>query len=202
MGTGSFGSYGKSAEQSSISGETSFLSISFSHHRLMSFFPHGKGEEYAPVQARIADYVPSPSGAPQCDFTKPSSGASCSRMFSEIYFQDIDMIAGIDDLEYPELLEDIPLEKAHEDAKQRPDDAERARVFMRRSLNGSYNRAMRNDRHISLPIELRDPSGTAPDYPHSVIKSCTSIASRLRGVSVSPYSPESGNFRALELNSI
>ena len=83
----------------------------------------------------------------------------------------IDMIAGIDDLEYPELLEDIPLEKAHEDAKQRPDDAERARVFMRRSLNGSYNRAMRNDRHISLPIELRDPSGTAPDYPLSSIHS-------------------------------
>lgn len=39
-------------------------------------------------------------------------------------------------------------------------------------------------------------------YSHSVIKSCTSIASRLRGVSASPYSPETGNFRARELNSI
>ena len=46
MGTGSFGSCGKSAEQPSISSETSFLSISFSHHRLMSVFPHGKGEEF------------------------------------------------------------------------------------------------------------------------------------------------------------
>lgn len=45
-------------------------------------------------------------------------------------------------------------------------------------------------------------SHTVFRYSHSVIKSCTSIASRLRGVSVSPYSPESGNFRALELNSI
>ncbi|MBM6907471.1 hypothetical protein [Collinsella intestinalis] len=69
-------------------------------------------------------------------------------------FMWIDMIAGMRDPGYPVLVEDIPLEEAHAEAKLHPNAVERARVFMRRSLNMSYNMVMRGERPINLPSEL------------------------------------------------
>lgn len=75
----------------------------------------------------------------------------------------IDQIAGINNPGYSELLEDIPLEKAHKEAELHPNAAERARVFMRRSLNRSYNHAMQGDHYISLPSELHNSPITEID---------------------------------------
>lgn len=80
-----------------------------------------------------------------------------ARLYQNQPFLWIDWIAGIDEAGYPELLEDIPLEKAHAEAKLHPDAAERARIFMRRSLNRSYNLAMRGEHPISLPDEFLEP---------------------------------------------
>lgn len=55
---------------------------------------------------------------------------------------------------YPVLVEDIPLEEAHAEAKMHPNAVERARVFMRRSLNKSYNMIMREEHPINLPSEI------------------------------------------------
>lgn len=69
-------------------------------------------------------------------------------------FMWIDMIAGMNDPGYSVLIEDIPLEKAHAEAKLNPNTVERARVFMRRSLNKSYNMIMRGEHPINLPGEI------------------------------------------------
>ena len=75
----------------------------------------------------------------------------------------IDNITGINEVDYGELVEDIPLERAHMDAELHPDAARKAEVFMRRSLNRSYNLAMRGDRPIELPDEFVDHSDNEPD---------------------------------------
>lgn len=70
----------------------------------------------------------------------------------------IDSIAGISVERYSELIEDIPLEQAHLEAALHPDAARKGEVFMRRSLNRSYNMAMRGERPIELPREFLEPS--------------------------------------------
>ncbi|OUP09765.1 hypothetical protein [Collinsella sp. An2] len=80
-----------------------------------------------------------------------------ARLYQYHPFLWIDWIAVLDEIGYPELLEDIPLEKAHAEAKLHPNAAERARIFMRRSLNRSYNFAMRGEHPISLPDEILEP---------------------------------------------
>lgn len=74
----------------------------------------------------------------------------------------IDQIAGIDEVEFAVLFKKIPLEEAHAEAKLHPDAAEQARVFMRRSLNRSYKRVMRDKRPITLPAELLDLPDPTP----------------------------------------
>lgn len=67
----------------------------------------------------------------------------------------IDCIVGIGGPEYDTLVEVIPLEKAREEAELRLGKAKEAERFMRRSLNNSYNRAMRGEHPIELPAEFR-----------------------------------------------
>lgn len=70
----------------------------------------------------------------------------------------IDSIAGIDELGYSELFDDIPLEAAHAEGALHPDDARKAEILMRRSLNRSYTMAMNGEHPIKLPSDL----GTKP----------------------------------------
>ena len=90
-----------------------------------------------------------------------------ARLYQPFLF--IDNIAGINDVDYSQLFEDIPLELAHRDAKLHRDAARKAEVFMRRSLNRSYNFAMRGDHPIKLPDEFLDASDQKSDHlggPH------------------------------------
>lgn len=66
----------------------------------------------------------------------------------------IDCIAGISDPGYKELLEDFPLDVPRREAIIHPHEARTAEIFMRRSLNRSYNLAMRGRHPIRLPIEF------------------------------------------------
>ena len=63
----------------------------------------------------------------------------------------IDCIAGLHELGYSQLLEDIPLEKAYEEADLDPESAWKAECFMRTSLNRSYRFAMKGESPIELP---------------------------------------------------
>ncbi|WP_373161548.1 hypothetical protein [Collinsella aerofaciens] len=69
----------------------------------------------------------------------------------------IDCIAGISDPGYEELMEDFPLDTPRQEAILHPDEAKKAEIFMRRSLNQSYNRVMRGERPIQLPEEFINP---------------------------------------------
>lgn len=66
----------------------------------------------------------------------------------------IDSIAGIHELGYGELFDDIPLEAARVEGALHPDDARRAEIFMRKSLNQSYTLIMRGEHPITLPSDL------------------------------------------------
>lgn len=85
-----------------------------------------------------------------------------ARLYQPFLF--IGNIAGINDVDYSQLFEDIPLELAHRDAKLHRDAARKAEVFMRRSLNRSYNFAMRGDHPIKLPDEFLDASDQKSDH--------------------------------------
>lgn len=77
----------------------------------------------------------------------------------------IDCIAGISDPGYEELMEDFPLDIPRQEAILHPDEAKNAEIFMRRSLNQSYNRVMRGERPIQLPegfINPPDPNLKSP----------------------------------------
>ena len=68
----------------------------------------------------------------------------------------IDNIAEGSAARYSELIEDIPLKRAGKEAALHPDAARKGEVFMRRSLNRSYNMAMRGEHPIDLPKEFLD----------------------------------------------
>ncbi|GEM_PF-1442698 len=69
----------------------------------------------------------------------------------------IDCIAGISDPGYDEIMEGFPLDIPRQEAIIHPDEAKKAEIFMRRSLNQSYNRVMRGKRPIQLPKEFINP---------------------------------------------
>ncbi len=69
----------------------------------------------------------------------------------------IDCIAGISDPGYEELMEDFPLDIPRQEAILHPGEAKNAEIFMRRSLNQSYNCVMRGEHPIQLPEEFINP---------------------------------------------
>ena len=69
-------------------------------------------------------------------------------------FHWIDCLAGIEEPGYMYLMEDISLVEAREEAESNPEAAKKAERFMRRSLNKSYNWAMRGEDPIELPEEF------------------------------------------------
>lgn len=75
----------------------------------------------------------------------------------------IDCIAGISDPGYDELMEDFPLDIPRQEAVIHPDEAKKAEIFMRRSLNQSYSRVMRGEHPIQLPEEFINPSVSNPE---------------------------------------
>lgn len=77
----------------------------------------------------------------------------------------IDCIAGISEPGYDEIMEDFPLDIPRQEAIIHPDEAKKAEIFMRRSLNQSYNRVMRDERPIQLPEEFIDPPGPNLESP-------------------------------------
>lgn len=77
----------------------------------------------------------------------------------------IDCIAGISDPGYEELMEDFPLDVPRQEAIIHPDEAKKAEMFMRRSLNQSYTRVMRGEHPIQLPEEFINPPVPKPETP-------------------------------------
>lgn len=72
-----------------------------------------------------------------------------ARLYQPFWWTDC--IAGIDELGYSGLLEDIPLEEAYKESALNPDDAWKMECFMRRSLSESYELAVGARRPIKLP---------------------------------------------------
>lgn len=66
----------------------------------------------------------------------------------------IDNIAGISELGYHELFDDIPLDAVRAEGALHPSDARRAEILMRKSLNFSYTLAMQGEHPIKLPDDL------------------------------------------------
>ena len=66
-------------------------------------------------------------------------------------FRLIDTIAGIDELGYEALLEDIPLEEAYKDAESNPEAARKGELFMKKSLMHSYDFAFGKKYPVEYP---------------------------------------------------
>jgi len=77
----------------------------------------------------------------------------------------IDCIAGISDPGYEELMEDFPLDIPRQEAIIHPEEAKKAEIIMRRSLNQSYSRVMRGEHPIQLPEEFINPPVLNPESP-------------------------------------
>ena len=80
----------------------------------------------------------------------------------------IDCIAGLDEVGYPALVEDIPLEEAYKEAELNPEAAREAECFMRRSLNESYSCVMKGEHPIELPEEFALSEQEQSESPYDI----------------------------------
>lgn len=66
----------------------------------------------------------------------------------------LDCIAGIDELGYAQMFEDIPLEATVKAEELDPEASHRAECMMRRHLNRAYNDGLSEKDRIALPAEF------------------------------------------------